>query len=166
MFKALLLTFCGNDKFYVYRRRTTCLVHVLLAGTHPHGVMHTVSMCIYRDTITVFSFGTCHSPRSASGNTISGVIRTARRLCPWAEIRDYSSRPCENYRERAHNADWICDHCHAGCLSVAYLYSHRCLDDLLIKYSSPPLNTCAAAEIEFVLWQEWRFAQRKVMFRY
>lgn len=50
--------------------------------------------------------------------------------------------------------DWIFDSCHAGYLLVALLYSHRCLDDLLIKYCSAALRIRIVAEMEFVLCQE------------
>ncbi len=113
-------------------------------------------------TFTVSAFSPCHSPRPAWGNTLSGVIKSRSSLCPWAEIGDYSSPPCQIYRAREHSVDWICDSCHAGCLLVAHLYSLRCLDDLLIKYCSPALRMRVTAEMEFVLCQEWSFACQRL----
>lgn len=113
-------------------------------------------------TFTASTFSTCRSPCPAWGHTLSGVIKSWRSLCPWDEIGDYSSPPCQIYRAREHSVDWICDSCHAGCLFVAHLYSHRCLDDLLIKYCSPALRMCVTAEMEFVLCQEWSFACQRL----
>lgn len=130
-------------------------------GHHVH--THTNAYtCLPRHTFTVPAFSPCHSPRPAWGNTLSGVIKSRRSLCPWAEIGDYSSPPCQIYRAREHSADWICDSCHAGCLLVAHLYSHRCPDDLLIKYCSPALRMRVTAEMEFVLCRDWSFACQRL----
>lgn len=97
-------------------------------------------------------------------HTLSGVMKRRRRLCRRADIGDYSSLLCQIYRPREHGVDWICDHCHAGCLLVAHLYSCRCLDDLLIKYTSPAaLRMRVAVEMEFFSCQEWSFACQEIM---
>lgn len=129
----------------------------------PHVTCHTNTPARIRShTFTASTFSTCRSLCPAWGHTLSGVIKSWRSLCPWDEIGDYSSPPCQIYRAREHSIDWICDSCHAGCLLVAHLYSHRCLDDLLIKYCSPALRMRVTAEMEFVLCQEWSFACQRL----
>lgn len=111
---------------------------------------HTVTRTrvhVPRHTFRASTFSTCRSACPAGGNTLSGLIKSWSSLCPWAEIGDYSGPPCQIYRGPEHSADWICDSCHAECLLVAHLYSHRCLDDLLIKYCSPALRTCVSSEV-------------------